>query len=327
MNLRTYLQLGMRLTKIHRVLSFTQSNFLKTYIDICTQLRQKATTEFGKRLFKLFSNSVFGKFIEQTRNYLNVSFSFNDEKRTMKEISNVNFSNFKILSKNLIAIFKKQKSILLNKPLPIGFTILERSKDYMFRQFYMVIRKKLPATIVLMSDTDSLCLAITNTTLQEKNILRCLAKIMDFSNHPKTSLFYSAKNKNKLGFWKDELKGARMTEFVGIRSKTYAYLLNDEKKKVYSKCKGITKAYKKTIRFEIFKHCITHISKKTVRQYRIQSKNHIIHTLKIRKVAFTSFDDKRYLLPCGIHSVPYGSVLIQKAIKNKKCCFCDETVL
>lgn len=56
MNLKTYLTLGLKLTKVHRVLRFKQTTFLKTYIDICTEMRAEAKTDFGKRLMKLFAN-------------------------------------------------------------------------------------------------------------------------------------------------------------------------------------------------------------------------------------------------------------------------------
>jgi DNA polymerase type B, organellar and viral len=60
-NLALYLQLGMVLTHVHRVLSFRQSLFLRSYINYCTTKRAEATSDFRKRLFKDFSNSNFGK--------------------------------------------------------------------------------------------------------------------------------------------------------------------------------------------------------------------------------------------------------------------------
>lgn len=60
-NLALYLQLGMKLTRIHRAIEFRTSSFLKEYITFCTNKRKEAKSEFRKHIFKTFSNSVFGE--------------------------------------------------------------------------------------------------------------------------------------------------------------------------------------------------------------------------------------------------------------------------
>ena len=63
-NLQLYLSLGMKLTKIYRVLKFKQSDCMKKHINFNTEKRTNAASSFEKYFFKLMINSVYGKAME-----------------------------------------------------------------------------------------------------------------------------------------------------------------------------------------------------------------------------------------------------------------------
>ena len=124
-------------------------------------------------------------------------------------------------------------------------------------------------------------------------------ELFDFSEYPVNSKFYDSTNKKVLGKMKDEFKGQRITELIGLKSKMYS--LNNIDNKEISKAKGINKK----IRHNEYLECL--FNKKVVRHNmnRIQSKLHEIGTYDVFKISLSCLDDKKYILNDGVNTLAY----------------------
>ena len=212
-NLQLYLSLGMKLTKVHRVLKFRQSDWLKKYINFNTHKRKNAANSFEKDFLKLMNNSVFGKTMENLRKRINVEL-INNEKDYVKCVSRPNLISQKVFSINFVAIHKIKPVLTLNKLIYVGFTILELSKSLMYEFYYNYIQYKFDAKL-LFTDADSLVYEIKTKDVYEDFYLD--KDLFDFSNYPVKSTFFDPKNKKVIGKIKDELKGQIIDEFVGLK--------------------------------------------------------------------------------------------------------------
>jgi len=126
---KLYLELGLKVKKIHRALEFTQSKCLKQYIDFNTEKRKNAKNGFEKDFFKLMNNSVFGKTMENLRKRTNIEL-VTDETRLQKIAAKPTFFSHKRFDENLFGVHTKKERLLLNKPSYVGMCILDRSKTF-----------------------------------------------------------------------------------------------------------------------------------------------------------------------------------------------------
>ena len=140
-NLQLYTDLGLKLTKVHRVLEFNQSAWLKQYIDFNTQKRINAKNAFEKDFFKLMNNSVFGKTLENIRKRVDVRL-VTDDKKLLKLTAKPTYVSSKIFNENLVAVHKIKETLTLNRPAYVGMCILDLSKTLMYDFHYNYIKQK-----------------------------------------------------------------------------------------------------------------------------------------------------------------------------------------
>ena len=313
-NLQLYLKHGLNLKKIHRVLQFQQSDFQAAYIDRNTRLRQLAKDQARSDQCKLMNNAIFGKSMENVRKYKRIEL-VTSKQRFQKLTKDPLYIRHSVFSEDLVAVHREKRAALLNKPIAIGFSILDISKVLMYEYHYEYMMPKYgpDRARLLFTDTDSLCYEV-----QTDDIYADMAEDadrFDFSNYDKDHPNYSLINKKVVGKMKDEDGGKAAIQFAGLRSKMYSILAGDKEEK--KRAKGVKKyVVKKSIRHEDYVNVIENgvIMRHEMTMFR--SWLHQMFTVQCVKVSLSAFDNKRFLLSDGISSYSYGHYVLEEEEVN-----------
>ena len=163
------------------------------------------------------NNAVFGKSLENVRNRRNVDL-VTEKLKVEKLIAQPRFSSLRILNGESILIERANKEVYLNKPMYVGFSILELSKLIMAEFHYDVMLPQygFKNLRLLFTDTDSLCYQVFTKDLYKD--MHKLRHHFDTSDYPTNHFLYSHENAKVLGKLKDECDGQAQLEFVGLRA-------------------------------------------------------------------------------------------------------------
>lgn len=321
----------MKLEKIHRIVRFKQRTAIKPFIEKCTEMRMKAPTKTLQEMWKLLANSAFGKLIENHQNRMDCKFE-TSAAILQEHAASPLYKSTMICSEGLSVSFMKKPAVDMRQVWAVGFSILEISKYIMQKLWYQHI---VPAfgwknLHMIFSDTDSFCYSVKGRSPDE--VRHALKDVMDFSNLPKHHPLYSEERKKRPGFLKDETPDRIVKEVVAVKSKTHASKTGrsleedeegeEEDSKVDIAAKGVKKYEKRKIPFKKFVDCIRDVQEVNVSQYSIQARDHVNRLIRSKKVAFNSFDDKRYAF-CLIHTAPFGSALIERFERDRRCPYCE----
>ena len=274
--------------------------------------------KFEENFFKLMSNAVFGKTIENIRKRQNVEI-IDNRKKALKFSSKPNFDRVTIFDENLVAIHMKKTEVYFNKLIFVGQAILDISKTHMFDFHYNFIKDKYgDKAELLFTDSDSLVYLI-QTNAVYKDIKKDIEKNFDTSNfhenHP--SGIKAGINEKEIGIFKFEIGGNQIIIFIGLRPKLYAFKVEkkyeekdgkikeiDLKEEIKCKAKGVKKSViKKSLSLEDYKKCLFS-EEKQMRQMNIfRTKNHDVYSTTVNKVALSSNDDKRQIFKNKINTL------------------------
>ena len=231
--------------------------------------------------------------MENIRKHKNIKLITN-AKDYLKNVMKPNFKSGVLFGENLMGCEMGKVMVVMNKPVYLGQAILDVSKivTYEFHYDYMLQKYGNNLKLCYM-DTDSLVYQIETEDFYE-DIAKDVPTRFDTSGYCKDRPLLVGLNEKVIGLMKDELGGAKMTEFIALRSKLYSYRKLDGAED--KKCKGIKKCMvKKTLTFDDYKNCpFSSTNRSTFRwQLMFRNRKHEVHTVEVNKVALNRNDDKR----------------------------------
>lgn len=337
--LQTYVKLGMKITKIHRILKFAQNPFMERYITFNTEERAKAKTEFEKDFYKLKNNAVYGKFIQNNRKFQDVKVLPKFDPQNKKTYS-YGLTDWRIINENFVLGYFNRGKVRLDSAIAVGSVILDHAKDLMYSFFFNVMKSYYKKQLrLLFTDTDSLCVEIKHhDPMKDMYDRGVLTEWFDLALYPKNDSYYGRhyqndKNNTVIGKMKDEMVKAGcvyITEVVALRSKMYSIMKNDGKQK--KTAKGVQGASKDLLSHELYMKCLRQddnfdVEAQKVPAVSIQSTNNVLHLIESTKISLSPCDSKLYLLD-NITTYPFGYYAINdmqrvsRTIINEPDCDC-----
>ncbi|XP_060859702.1 uncharacterized protein LOC132936907 [Metopolophium dirhodum] len=326
-NLQQAIKNGLIVEKVHRVIQFNQSDWLAKYIELNTEMRKKAKNDFEKDFFKLMNNAVFGKTMQSKRKEMKMEL-VSSERRLQKLVNKCTFKHSVNYTETLSAVALENKVIKFDKPIYIGFAVLDVSKTLMYDYHYNVMHRHYGDNIKLMyTDTDSLIYHIKTTDFYaDLAANHSLLDRMDTANLPHDHPCYIADRKKEPGVFSDEVDGNIITEFCALRAKSYAFNIyagpedeeKDEEDRVGGekiKAKGVKRhVVKNHMTLEDHKKCLfggegLELYKENIS---IRSFNHQLMTIKTKKLTYNSYDDKRVVLEDKVNTLAHGHYSIEE---------------
>ena len=180
-----------------------------------------------------------------------------ENEKLRKIIAKPTFKRHVKFSDELSAIHVNKTKLTLNKPIYVGFSVLDLSKHLMYDWYYNKLKKKYGKNCTLLyTDTDSLLVDI-----KTKDVYKDMSETKDeydFSDYPIDHPLYDETNKKVIGKLKDECAGAPIAEYIGFRVRSciqFCERMNNSSKKQKEQkiCNKKNRSTLKTTKM----HCLT----------------------------------------------------------------------
>jgi len=308
-----YQSLGAVCSSISRILIYVRSDYMKQYIEKNTKLRTEAKgNDCAVAFFKKLNNAVFGKSMEQVTRRANVNIC-TDHPTFRKWSAHATFRRATIINESCVIVTRGYTNIVQSKVMIIGSVLLDHSKEIMYRFFYQALKPYYPRFCKLMyMDTDSMILHLPTDNVYRDFSDPHFKDYMDLSGLVSSpgKEFNNEVNRKVPGFFACETGGERIEEYVSLGPKVYSFRTESSHT---MKHKGVDRNLVDKQPFSKMRDRLLHDTDAGQAEFStLRSKGQVIYTERLLKSWFGKNDTKRYILPDGITTLPYGHYRIEE---------------
>ena len=216
---------------------------MKDYIEYNHKNRCESDNENNRRMYKLLSNSVYGRSLLNKEKYSRNVRINSDPEKASRAVSKDTFKDYEIINEESGLFNIEKQFIILDSPCYIGSVILNLSKILIYNYWYKLKNRYQNNISMLYIDTDGFV-----CNIKTEDIYKDMYKmdVFDMSCYDPKFKYYKQGN-YEMGLLKDESAMTPIIEAVSLKDKLYGY----KKESDQVKCKGL----KNDIKFSIVKKC------------------------------------------------------------------------
>ena len=355
-NMKEAVKLGVQL-KILGGIMFDQKHLFKSYLETLSKLRSETKNPVYKRAFKLQSNSLFGKTLQNPLSYANDYHFYHTQDLESENLNVITskiternyknkpflFKDMKILDKDFFMVQTQRLQVEASNCPLIAFCVLELAKLRNL-SFYWKMKKISPSTELLYCDTDSFILACSKYWYSEMGKIKEDFDFFDAPDYMKNKLgltpAYMLSKKGEIGRYKIETKqDSILMGLIAMQKKAYCLLILKEHKcdncaygsvckdkKIYE-LQGNSTAKRldtQQLKFQTYLDALRSIKVSAQLKCKFEQRDKNLYFVMKRYKSLNSFDVSNFTKNCGIHNVPFST----RNLSNYFCRdpFCKELI-
>jgi hypothetical protein len=318
--LKQCIRLGLRIVKYNDIYRFRQAAFAEPHTTELLQTRREAQTIAENLVAKLHLNGFYG--------YTGIDQSlFRDIKictetnAALKYIEKKNFKSFRIVNESMTIVELGRTSFVNKNNVLVQAAVLDMSKALIYKVVYAFIDKFGDRFKLLYIDTDGFKMSLkTNNVYGDLSSVQVDNEpIVDMSFLPPTHEYYSTVIAGRPGKLTSEVGTDYISEYVGLKKKTYALKLESLEGNISEKLrsKGVPRAYQKQSNFHHYKETLFNKTSQRIPVYGLRSFNLQIYQVLVNRLALSPVSDSRFLIPpFGVESLPYGHYSLRDRVRE-----------